>query len=59
MIKRELGPVTVEQNMLIVIQPHVVTADEQRGLQAGGIVVIEKNGARALQKYPMQFIRVA
>jgi Xaa-Pro dipeptidase len=59
MIKRELGPVTFQENMLIVIQPHVVTADGQRGLQAGGLVVIEKSGARALQKYPMEFIRVA
>jgi len=59
MIKRELGPVTFQENMLIVVQPHVVTADGKRGLQAGGLVVIEKNGARALQKYPMQFVRVA
>ncbi|HSQ02653.1 MAG TPA: M24 family metallopeptidase [Burkholderiales bacterium] len=59
MIKRELAPVTFRENMLIVVQPHVVTADGKRGLQAGGLVVIEKNGARALQKYPMEFIRVA
>jgi len=59
MIKRELGPVTFQENMLIVIQPHVVTADGQRGLQTGGLVVIGKNGARALQKYPMEFIRIA
>lgn len=59
MIKREPGPVTFQENMLIVIQPHVVSADEQRGLQTGGLVVIEKNGACALQKYPMEFIRVA
>ena len=59
MIKRELGPVTFQQNMLIVVQPHIVTADGQRGLQAGGLVVIEENGARALQKYPMEFIRIA
>jgi Xaa-Pro aminopeptidase len=59
MIKRELGPVTFQEHMLIVIQPHVVTADGKRGLQTGGLVVIEKNGARALQKYPMEFIRAA
>jgi Xaa-Pro dipeptidase len=58
MIKRELGPVTFEENMLIVVQPHVVTADARRGLQAGGLVVVEKGGARALQRYPMEFIRV-
>jgi Xaa-Pro dipeptidase len=58
MIKRELGPVTFRENMLIVVQPHVVSADEKRGLQIGGLVVIEKDRARALQKYPMEFIRV-
>ena len=57
MIKRELGHVVFEENMLLVVQPHVVTADEKRGLQAGGLVVIEKDGARALQRYPMEFIR--
>ena len=57
MIKRELGDVVFEENMLLVVQPHVVTADEKRGLQAGGLVVVEKDGARPLQKYPMRFIR--
>lgn len=58
MIKRELGPVTFREGMLIVVQPHVVTADGTRGLQAGGLVVVEKNRARPLQKYPMEFIRI-
>jgi Xaa-Pro aminopeptidase len=57
MIKRELGPVVFRESMLIVVQPHVVTPDEKRGLQAGGLVVIERDGARALQKYPMTFIK--
>lgn len=58
MIKRELGPVTFQQGMLIVIQPNIVTADGKAGVQAGNLVVIDDRGARSLQRYPMEFIRV-
>lgn len=58
MIKRELGPVTFEKGMLIVIQPNIVTADGKAGLQTGNLVVIEDGGVRSLQRYPMEFIRV-
>jgi Xaa-Pro aminopeptidase len=58
MIKRELTPVTFHKGMLIVIQPNIVTADGKAGLQVGNLVVIEENGARPLQRYPMKFIRV-
>jgi len=58
MIKRELGPVTFQKGMLIVIQPNIVTADGKAGVQAGNLVVIEDGGPRSLQRYPMEFIRV-
>lgn len=58
MIKRELGPVTFQKGMLIVIQPNIVTADGKAGVQAGNLVVIEEGGARSLQRHPMEFIRV-
>lgn len=58
MIKRELGPVAFKQGMLIVVQPHVVSPDGKRGVQAGNLVVIEEQGARSLQRYPMEFIRI-
>ena len=57
MIKRELLPVTFQKGMLIVIQPNIVSADGKAGVQAGNLVVIEENGARSLQQYPMEFIR--
>jgi len=56
MIKRELGPVTFQKGMLIVIQPNIVTADGKAGVQTGNLVVIEENGARSLQRYPMEFV---
>ena len=58
MIKRELGPVTFQKGMLIVIQPNIVTADGKAGVQTGNLVLIEDDGCRSLQKYPMEFVRV-
>jgi len=57
MIKRECLPFTVEENMLFVIQPHIISADEKRGVQVGNLVAIEKSGARSLQKSPMEFFK--
>jgi Xaa-Pro aminopeptidase len=58
MIKRELAPVTFQKGMLIVVQPNIVTADGKAGVQVGNLVVIDDNGARSLQRYPMEFVRV-
>jgi Xaa-Pro aminopeptidase len=58
MIEREQTPVTFSAGMLLVIQPHVVSADARRGVQIGNLVVVEANGARALQRYPLEFVRV-
>jgi Xaa-Pro aminopeptidase len=58
MIKRELGPVTFQKGMLIVIQPNIVTGDGKAGVQAGNLVLIEENGPRTLQRYPMEFVQV-
>ncbi len=57
MIVRELTPVTFQAGMLLVIQPHVVTADARRGVQVGNLVAVETGGARSLQKYPVEFIQ--
>ena len=44
--------------MCMVVQPHVLTADKQRGLQIGSLVVITETGAEALQNYPMEFVEI-
>jgi hypothetical protein len=54
-IRRELEPVTFAEGMLLVVQPHVVSEDGRRAVQAGNLVVIESGGARPLQKHPMGF----
>jgi Xaa-Pro dipeptidase len=58
-IKRELKPVTFAEGMLLVVQPHVVSPDGRRAVQAGNLVVVEKGGARSLQKHPMGFRTIA
>mgnify|MGYP001606767505 CR=1 FL=1 len=57
-IKRPQMPFTFNPGMLMVIQPNVVSPDGKRGLQVGNLVAIEEQGARSLQQYPMEFIRV-
>jgi Xaa-Pro aminopeptidase len=48
---------TFEENMTIVIQPNVVTRDEQMGLQVGELVRVTQTGVESLHRYPMRFIR--
>ena len=57
MIKRELLPFTIAPGMLLVIQPHVVSPDGRRAVQVGNLVVVEKSGARSLQKAPIEFVQ--
>jgi Xaa-Pro dipeptidase len=59
MIKREQTPITFQAGMLMVLQPHVVSPDARRGVQVGNLVVVEAGGARALQRYPLEFVRVS
>ncbi|HSF05876.1 MAG TPA: Xaa-Pro peptidase family protein [Methylomirabilota bacterium] len=58
LIRRPQGKTVFREGMLMVIQPNVVTADGQRGLQVGNLVEITRTGARSLQRYPMKFIRI-
>jgi Xaa-Pro aminopeptidase len=58
MIRRPLNEFVAREGMLLVIQPNVVTRDGKRGLQVGNLVEITSNGARALQKFPMKFMRI-
>jgi Xaa-Pro dipeptidase len=58
MIRRPQNEFTVKEGMLLVVQPNVVTPDGKRGLQVGNLVEITKAGARALQKFPMKFMRI-
>ena len=58
MIRRPVNEFVVQEGMLLVIQPNVVTQDGKRGLQVGNLVEITPTGARALQKFPIKFMRI-
>jgi Xaa-Pro aminopeptidase len=58
MIRRPLEEFVVQEGMLLIIQPNVVTPDGKRGLQVGNAVEITKSGARCLQKFPIKFMRI-
>ncbi|HWO43709.1 MAG TPA: M24 family metallopeptidase, partial [Candidatus Eisenbacteria bacterium] len=44
------------ENMVIVIQPNLITADERMGLQFGETLVVKKNGCETLNRYPREWI---
>jgi len=44
------------ENMVIVIQPNLMTADEKMGLQFGETLVVKKNGCESLNAYPRQWV---
>lgn len=57
-IQRPQQPTRFEPGMTVVLQPHVLSPDRRRGLQLGSLVAITDDGAEALQRYPMDFIRI-
>jgi len=44
------------ENMVIVIQPNLITYDEKMGLQFGETLVVKKNGCESLNAYPRRWI---
>lgn len=48
--------ITFKENMVIVIQPNLMTADEKMGLQFGETLVVTKTGCESLNKYPREWV---
>ncbi|MPZ77294.1 MAG: M24 family metallopeptidase [Deltaproteobacteria bacterium] len=44
------------ENMVIVIQPNLITEDEKMGLQFGETLVVTKNGCETLNAYPREWV---
>ncbi|MBI2366877.1 MAG: aminopeptidase P family protein [Deltaproteobacteria bacterium] len=44
------------ENMVIVIQPNLMTYDEKMGLQFGETLVVKKSGCESLNAYPREWI---
>lgn len=54
--RHESGELILKENMVVVIQPNVITTDEKMGLQFGETVVVRKNGAETLNAFPRRWI---
>jgi Xaa-Pro aminopeptidase len=50
-------PFTFQENMTIVIQPNVITADERMGIQVGELLRVTRDGVESLHRCPMEFMR--
>jgi Xaa-Pro dipeptidase len=49
----------LEANMVIVVQPNVITRDERAGVQLGEMVRITKTGFESMHRAPWGFLRMA
>ena len=54
--RHEDPEVVLEPNMVLVIQPNVITPDEKMGLQFGETVVVRDNGCESLDAFPREWI---
>jgi Xaa-Pro aminopeptidase len=53
-----LGDFVLEENMMLVVQPNVVTTDHRAGVQTGECLVVTKNGPRRLHGAQRGLLRV-
>lgn len=56
--RHDSADVVFRENMVIVIQPNLITYDERMGLQFGETLVVKKGGCESLNSYPRQWITV-
>ena len=54
--RHESREFTFRENMVIVIQPNLITEDEKMGLQFGETLVVKKNGCESLNAYPRRWV---
>ena len=45
------------ENMVVVIQPNVITEDGRMGIQVGEMVKVGPKGVESLHQYPMRFVQ--
>jgi Xaa-Pro aminopeptidase len=57
--RHESKEITFRENMVIVIQPNLMTYDEKMGLQFGETLVVKKHGCESLNAYPRQWVTCA
>jgi Xaa-Pro dipeptidase len=54
--RHESRDLTFRENMVIVIQPNLMTYDEKMGLQFGETLLVTKNGCESLNQYPREWV---
>ena len=54
--RHESKEMVFRENMVIVIQPNLITYDEKMGLQFGETLVVKKDGCESLNAYPRQWV---
>jgi Xaa-Pro dipeptidase len=54
--RHEMKEMTFRENMVIVIQPNLITKDETMGLQFGETLVVTKKGCESLNRYPREWV---
>jgi len=54
--RHESRELTFRENMVIVIQPNLMSYDEKMGLQFGETLVVKKTGCESLNAYPRQWV---
>lgn len=52
-----LPDMTLEENMVVVVQPNVITPDQKAGVQVGEMIRITKTGFERLHRTPRGFFR--
>jgi Xaa-Pro dipeptidase len=56
--RREGGEIILRENMVVVIQPNVISHDEKMGLQFGETVLVKRDGCESLNAFPREWITV-
>jgi len=54
--RHDSGEMVFRENMVIVIQPNLITYDEKMGLQFGETLVVKKTGCESLNAYPREWV---
>ena len=54
--RHDTGEMVFRENMVIVIQPNLITYDEKMGLQFGETLVVKKTGCESLNAYPREWV---
>jgi len=50
-------PFVFREDMVVVIQPNVITEDRRMGIQVGEMVRVRPEGVESLHQYPMRFVQ--